>query len=135
MSATRRLSSADAAWLHMDRPTPTSISAARHLHRRVCPPPGDEQALKDLAGDLASMSLDRGKPLWDVYLIDGPGAGCAVIVRMHHCIADGIALAQVMLSLTDLAPNGELSTAPSAPLSRTSSRPMARLAPSVEEWS
>ncbi len=156
MSATRRLSSADAAWLHMDRPTNLMVinsvllfdeqldwerlagvvrtrlveryprfhqrvaegrvaldgphwqedpdfDLARHLHRRGLPAPGDERALKSLAGDLASIALDRGKPLWDMYLIDGPGAGCAVIVRMHHCIADGIALAQVMLSLTDTA--------------------------------
>ncbi len=80
---------------------------ARHMHRRGLPAPGDERALKDLAGDLASMSMDRGKPLWDMYLIDGPSPGCAVIVRMHHCIADGIALAQVLLSLTDTAPEGE----------------------------
>jgi WS/DGAT/MGAT family acyltransferase len=47
--------------------------------------------------------MDRDKPLWDMYLIDGPHPGCAVIVRMHHCIADGIALSGVMLSLTDSA--------------------------------
>ena len=76
----------------------------RHMHRRGLAAPGDESALKELAGDLASSPMDRGKPLWDMYLIDGPGRGCAVIVRMHHCIADGIALARVMLSLTDSAP-------------------------------
>jgi diacylglycerol O-acyltransferase / wax synthase len=168
MSATRRLSSADAAWLHMDRPTNLMVinsvllfdeqldwerladvvrrrlveryprfhqrvlesrlaldgphweedpdfNLARHLHRRGLPAPGGERALRDLAGDLASMSMDRGKPLWDMYLIDGPGAGCAVIVRMHHCIADGIALAQVMLSLTDTAPEGESWVPPNGP--------------------
>ncbi|HUN79579.1 MAG TPA: WS/DGAT domain-containing protein, partial [Solirubrobacteraceae bacterium] len=55
---------------------------------------------------LASTPLDREKPLWEMYLVDGPGVGSAVIVRMHHCIADGIALAEVMLSLTDAAPGG-----------------------------
>ena len=148
------LSSADTAWLHMDRPTNLMVinsillfgkrvdwerfeqvirtrllepyprfgeravesrlvtggvhwepdpefDLARHLHRRGLPAPGDERALQALAGDLASMPLDREKPLWDMYLIDGPGEGSAAIVRMHHCIADGIALAQVMLSLTD----------------------------------
>ena len=87
---------------------------ALHMHRRGLPAPGDESALEGLVGDLAAISLDRGKPLWDMYLIDGPGAGCAVIVRMHHCIADGIALAQVMLSLTDRAPEGERYTEPPA---------------------
>ncbi len=84
---------------------------ARHLHRRGLAAPGDETALQRLVGDLASTPLDRGKPLWDMYLIDGPGPGSAVIVRMHHCIADGIALAEVMLSLTDSAPGGDLEAA------------------------
>jgi WS/DGAT/MGAT family acyltransferase len=167
------LSGADAAWLHMDRPTnlmvinaillfeqplqwerlaevvrtrlverypryrqrvregrialggphwepDPSFELRRHLHRRGLATPGDEAALRDLAGDLASMPLDRDKPLWDMYLIDGPGAGSAVIVRMHHCIADGIALAQVMLSLTDAAPGGW--TQADAPQKRTPSR-------------
>ena len=43
------------------------------------------------------MPLDRSRPLWEVYLIDGYGDGAAVLMRMHHCIADGIALARVML--------------------------------------
>ncbi len=160
MSAAQRLSSADAAWLHMDRPTNLMVINSvllfderldwerfadvvrrrlvepyprfhqrvvdgrlafdgphwqedpdfdldRHLHRRGLPAPGEEQALRDLTGDLASTALDRGKPLWDMYLIDGPGAGSAVIVRMHHCIADGIALSRVLLSLTDSAPGAD----------------------------
>ena len=52
-----------------------------------------------------SMPLDRSRPLWHSYLVDGFGSGAAVINRMHHCIADGIALARVMLSLTDSAPD------------------------------
>jgi diacylglycerol O-acyltransferase len=39
--------------------------------------------------------------MWDVYLLEGFGTGCALMVRMHHAIADGIALSRVMLSLTD----------------------------------
>ena len=48
--------------------------------------------------------LDHSKPLWDVYLIDGVGSGCALLTRIHHCVADGIALARVMLTLTDAGP-------------------------------
>ena len=50
------------------------------------------------------MLLDRSRPLWEVYLIDGYGDGAAVLTRMHHSIADGIALARVMLTLTDGGP-------------------------------
>ncbi len=79
----------------------------RHLHRVGLPEPGDEESLKRLAGDLFATPLDHAKPLWDMYLLDRPGGGAALLVRMHHCIADGIALARVMLSLTDVTPEGD----------------------------
>jgi WS/DGAT/MGAT family acyltransferase len=60
-------------------------------------------------------------------MIDGVGTGAAVINRMHHCIADGIALARVMQSLTDAAP--EAGVAPLVPEpQRGSARPLPRLA-------
>jgi WS/DGAT/MGAT family acyltransferase len=74
---------------------------ASHMHRRTLPAPHDEAALQELVGRLVTKPLDHSKPLWQVYLIDGFGDGCALLVRMHHCIADGIALARVMLLLTD----------------------------------
>ena len=72
-----------------------------HLHRLALPAPGDDAALQELVGDLMGAGLDRDKPLWDMYLVEGYGAGCALVVRMHHCIADGVALARVMLRMTD----------------------------------
>ncbi len=74
----------------------------RHLHRRELPP--SEEALRELVSELVASPLPREKPLWDMYLIDR-GGGCALVVRIHHCIVDGIALAQVMLSLTDATPD------------------------------
>jgi WS/DGAT/MGAT family acyltransferase len=79
----------------------------RHLHRRALPAPGDAAALEELVSDLITPPLDRSRPLWHVYLIEGYGQGCAVLFRIHHCIADGIALARVMLSLTDEQPGDE----------------------------
>lgn len=65
----------------------------------------DRQALQDLVGDLATTPLDRAHPLWQFHLIenfDGAhGEKSALIARVHHCIADGIALISVMLSITD----------------------------------
>jgi diacylglycerol O-acyltransferase / wax synthase len=72
-----------------------------HLHRLALPAPGDQRELEELVGDLASTPLDRSRPLWHMYLIEGYGSGCAILARMHHSIADGIALARVLLSLTD----------------------------------
>ena len=74
-----------------------------HVHRRALAAPGDDGALQELVADLMASALDEGKPLWDLYYVEGYGAGCALVARMHHCIADGIALAQVMLGLTDAA--------------------------------
>jgi diacylglycerol O-acyltransferase len=76
-----------------------------HVHHFALPAPGDPAALQELVGDLMTMPLDRRRPLWHMYLIDGFGEGAAIINRMHHCIADGIALARVMLSLTDSDPD------------------------------
>jgi len=72
-----------------------------HMHHIALPTPGDDAALQELVGDLMTMPLDRNRPLWHIYMIDGFGDGAAMISRMHHCIADGIVLARVMLSLTD----------------------------------
>jgi WS/DGAT/MGAT family acyltransferase len=78
-----------------------------HLHRVALPAPGDEPALQALVSDLMSTPLDYSKPLWQLHLIEGFGRGCAVLTRLHHCIADGIALVQVMLSLCDTSARGE----------------------------
>jgi WS/DGAT/MGAT family acyltransferase len=78
-----------------------SFEPGLHFHRLALPAPGDRAALQAVVSDLISIPLDHGRPLWDVYLLEGYGSGCALLVRMHHAIADGIALARVMLSLTD----------------------------------
>jgi diacylglycerol O-acyltransferase len=160
-----RLSTADAAWLHMDRPTNLMVinsvllfdepvdwdrvkqvtqerlvdrypkfrqrvvesrlplrppkweddpdfALEHHMHHRALPAPGDAAALQELVGDLMTMPLDRNRPLWHEYMVDGFGDGAALIVRMHHCIADGISLARVMLSLADSHPDARIRRGP-----------------------
>jgi WS/DGAT/MGAT family acyltransferase len=95
------------------------------MHHRGLPPPGDRAALQELVSDLMTMPLDRNRPLWHAYMVDGYGPGAAMIIRMHHCIADGVALARVMLSLTDPGPDrrtGQASPAPTAGRSRIAAR-------------
>jgi WS/DGAT/MGAT family acyltransferase len=72
-----------------------------HLHRVALPPPGDQIALQDMVSDIMSTPLDFSKPLWHLHLIDNVGTGCAVILRIHHCVGDGTALMYVLMSLTD----------------------------------
>jgi len=72
-----------------------------HLHRLALPAPADEAALQAMVGDLMSTPLDMSKPLWQIHIIDGYRGGSVFLARLHHCIADGIALIQLLLSLTD----------------------------------
>jgi len=76
-----------------------------HVHHIALPAPGGRAQLQELVGDLMARPLDRSKPLWHAWIVDGYGDGGAIVTRMHHCIADGIALARVMLSLTDPSPD------------------------------
>jgi diacylglycerol O-acyltransferase / wax synthase len=80
----------------------------RHVRRATLPEPGDDAALQDYVNRFISVPLERDRPLWEIHLIDGYGAGSAVYARLHHALADGIALTQVLLSLTDESPDGDL---------------------------
>lgn len=71
-----------------------------HLHHVALPAPGDKAALEAFVSDLLSTPLDFSKPLWQIHLVEH-ATGSAVVSRIHHAIADGIALIQVLLSLTD----------------------------------
>lgn len=84
-----------------------NFEISAHVHRRALPPPGDRAALEALVGDLIAPPIDPTRPLWHVYLIEGFEGGAALLWRIHHCIADGVALSQVMLSITDEAGDGD----------------------------
>jgi hypothetical protein len=76
-----------------------------HFHHLALPAPGDHTTLLELVADLMATPLDHDKPLWDMYLVEGYGPGCAIVFRTHHCIADGTALVRVTQSLTEDAPD------------------------------
>ncbi len=84
-----------------------------HVRHIALPAPGDDKALSDLVSDLMSEPLDFSKPLWQMHVIDGYEGGTVVLARIHHCIADGIALVRVMLSLTDDSPKAARPRRPS----------------------
>jgi WS/DGAT/MGAT family acyltransferase len=73
-----------------------------HLVRTTLSTDG-EQGLADLGSNLLGTPLDMTRSPWQFHLVDGPAGGSTVVARLHHCIADGIALASVLLSLTDEA--------------------------------
>jgi len=61
----------------------------------------EQSALQDRVGELAMQPLDHKHPLWQIHLVEDYQGGSALIVRIHHCIADGIALISVTMSLVD----------------------------------
>jgi len=78
---------------------------ANHVQHVTLPEPGDHAALQNQVSELMSIPLDRSRPLWQMHYIDNYEGGSALVSRLHHCIADGIALMQVLLSLTDDTPD------------------------------
>ena len=71
----------------------------RHVRRETLPRGRD--ALQARCGELATTPLDPAHPLWQFHLIEHYQGGSAVLVRIHHCIGDGIALTSVVMSITD----------------------------------
>ncbi len=89
---------------------------ANHVLRATLPPDAGPDALKLLAGKLASRAFARGRPWWEFHLVERYGSGSALIARFHHSYADGIALIGVMLSLTDPSPDAPVDAAPARPV-------------------
>lgn len=79
------------------------FSLNAHLHHVALPEPGGPEELQNLVSDLMSTPLDFSKPLWHYHIVDNYQGGSALIGRLHHCIADGMALMQVLLAMTDLS--------------------------------
>ncbi len=83
------------------------IDLSRHLREVRLPAPGDDAALQAYVGGFLATPLPRDRPLWDIHLIEGLAEGSAIFLRLHHALADGIALTQVLFSLTDLSSEGD----------------------------
>ncbi len=83
------------------------VSLNDHLREVRLPAPGDDAALQEYVGQFLGTPLPRDRPLWQIHLVDGLAEGSALFFRLHHSLADGIALTQVLFSLTDLEPEGD----------------------------
>ena len=78
-----------------------------HLHRITLPAPGGEGELATLVEQRMSVPFPRAHALWEFLLVDGFEGRSAVVGRFHHALADGMALADVLLRLTDATPDGD----------------------------
>ncbi len=76
-----------------------------HLQKATLPPPGDQASLQELVSLLAGTPLNPDRPLWQAHCVENYGPGSALIWRVHHCLADGVALMHVLLSLADADPD------------------------------
>ncbi len=76
-----------------------NFSLSSHIHHIALPGKGDYAILQEVISDLMSQPLDSSKPLWQVHLIDNYEGGSVVVWRLHHALADGIALVRVLFSL------------------------------------
>ena len=80
-----------------------------HIRHTALPPPGDLRQLKRLAGRLVSQKLDRDKPLWEMWIVEGLEDGrFALVMKVHHCMVDGIAGVDLLAALLRLEPDAEL---------------------------
>ncbi|NLT07832.1 MAG: wax ester/triacylglycerol synthase family O-acyltransferase [Solirubrobacterales bacterium] len=93
-----------------------------HLRHSGLPAPGSEQQLRDLAGRVFAQPLDRDKPLWELFLVDGlEGDRFALLSKTHHALVDGVSGVDLVSVLFDAAPEP---AAPADPGTRWMPRPM-----------
>jgi len=90
--------------LWVDDPT---FNLAYHVRHTALPAPGDEDALLAMCARVFSQRLDRSKPLWELWLVEGlEGGGFALVSKTHHAVVDGVSGVDLSTVLFDLSPEG-----------------------------
>jgi len=84
-----------------------------HVRHACLPHPGDDEQLKQLIGRIMSQQLDRGKPLWEAWIIEGLADDrVALVTKAHHCMVDGIAGVDLLSVLLSPTPEATIETPP-----------------------
>jgi diacylglycerol O-acyltransferase len=84
-----------------------------HIRNAALPRPGDIRQLKRMAGRILSQLLDRGKPLWEIWFVEGlEGNRFALITKLHHCMADGVSSGDLVWMLMGRSPDYRPGTTP-----------------------
>jgi diacylglycerol O-acyltransferase / wax synthase len=95
--------------LGLDRPVwidDDEFDVRRHVRRIAVPAPGGAEEIGELVGSLLSTQLDRRRPLWEMYYIEGVAGGkVALAMKYHHCLQDGLSGMSLATALFDLEPN------------------------------
>lgn len=88
----------------------------RHVKRTGAPSPGGPEELSELANEILSIPLDRKKPLWEMWVVEGLENGhVALVAKMHHATIDGVTGANMMVHLFDFEPETEPPPKPELP--------------------
>jgi diacylglycerol O-acyltransferase len=84
-----------------------------HVRSTALPSPGSEEQLQELAGRVFSQQLDRDKPLWEVWLVEGlEDDRFALLAKTHHALVDGVSGMDIVSVLFDTSPEPVTPTAP-----------------------
>lgn len=76
-----------------------------HMHQVTCPAPGGMRELAELASHLVTIQLDRSRPLWEMWVIDGLEHGyVAVLSKLHHATIDGASGTEITVATLDISP-------------------------------
>jgi diacylglycerol O-acyltransferase len=87
------------------------FDVAYHVRRSALPTPGTREQLDDLVARLMSRPLDRNRPLWEMYLIEGLDDGCfAVVTKSHQVLVDGAGSADIAQVMLDSGASVEVDT-------------------------
>jgi WS/DGAT/MGAT family acyltransferase len=84
-----------------------------HVRHTSLPRPGSDDQLRELAGRIVSTKLDRAKPLWELWVVEGVSEDrWAIIAKIHHCMIDGLSGVDLTTILLNVVPDGEIEAAP-----------------------
>ena len=76
-----------------------------HVRHTALPEPGGEEELRKLVGRVMSQQLDRSKPLWEIWMVDGlEGGRWAMASKTHHCMVDGVSGTELLSVIMDVTP-------------------------------
>jgi WS/DGAT/MGAT family acyltransferase len=86
-----------------------------HLRHTALPAPGGETELRKLVGRVMSQRLDRARPLWEIWVVEGlEDARWAMVAKTHHALVDGVSGTDLLAVILDLSPEAERPSHPSS---------------------